>query len=149
MKLGTAFIGVLFYGTVLAPLYTVLFLRNFKKGLPDFSESPIKFDTRTSKMLRISSVAGIRQMPAKAIKQGLPSKLEVPVIIAFYALISLLSQDYSIILATRPEPTVLPPSRIRLGEPCVTGGIFSGFSVIIFSENIDFLCSFKIFVANL
>ena len=111
MKLGTAFIGVLFYGTVLAPLYTVLFLRNFKKGLPDFSESPIKFDTRTSKMLRISSVAGIRQMPAKAIKQGLPSKLEVPVIIAFYALISLLSQDYSIILATRPEPTVLPPSR--------------------------------------
>ena len=62
-------------------------------------------------MLRISSVAGIRQMPAKAIKQGLPSKLEVPVIIAFYALISLLSQDYSIILATRPEPTVRPPSR--------------------------------------
>uniref|UniRef100_UPI00258C962A hypothetical protein n=1 Tax=Bacteroides acidifaciens TaxID=85831 RepID=UPI00258C962A len=44
-------------------------------------------------------------------EQGLPSKLEVPVIIAFYALISLLSQDYSIILATRPEPTVLPPSR--------------------------------------
>ena len=43
-------------------------------------------------MLRISSVAGIRQIPAKAIKQGLPSKLEVPVIIAFYAFISLLSR---------------------------------------------------------
>ena len=57
--------------------------------------------------------------------------------------------DYSMIVATRPDPTVLPPSRIRLGEPCVANGLFSGFSVIIFSENIDFLCSFKIFVAIL
>ena len=56
--------------------------------------------------------------------------------------------NYSIIVATRPEPTVLPPSRIRLGEPCVTNGAFSGFSTIIFSESIVFLCSFKIFVAK-
>lgn len=53
------------------------------------------------------------------------------------------------IVATLPEPTVLPPSRIRLGEPWVTDGVFSGFSVIIFSQNIDFLCVFRIFVANL
>ncbi len=57
---------------------------------------------RTSKMLRISSVAGIRQMPAKSIKQGLSSKLEVPVIIAFYALISLLSRK---LLNNRSNPT--------------------------------------------
>lgn len=53
------------------------------------------------------------------------------------------------IVATRPDPTVRPPSRIRLGEPCVTDGVFSSFSVIIFSKNIDFLCIFRIFVANL
>lgn len=53
------------------------------------------------------------------------------------------------IVATLPDPTVLPPSRIRLGEPYVVKGVFSGFIVIIFSENNDFLCVFKIFVANL
>lgn len=52
-------------------------------------------------------------------------------------------------ITLRPEPTVLPPSRIRLREPYVADGVFSGFSVIIFSENIDFLCGFRIFVANL
>lgn len=52
------------------------------------------------------------------------------------------------IVATLPAPTVLPPSRIRLGELCLTDGVFSEFSVIIFSESIDFLCSFKIFVAK-
>ncbi len=52
-------------------------------------------------------------------------------------------------LATRPEPTVLPPSRIRSEKPCVANGVFSGVSVIIFSEIADFLCGFKIFVVNL
>lgn len=56
---------------------------------------------------------------------------------------------YSIIEATRPEPTVRPPSRIRSGKPRVAKGVFSGFFVIIFSESIDFLYIFKIFVANL
>ena len=56
---------------------------------------------------------------------------------------------YSMIVATRPEPTVLPTLQIRLEEPCVTDGMFSRVSVIIFSENIDFLYSFKFFVANL
>ena len=40
-------------------------------------------------------------------------------------IIWLQSQDYSIIVATFHEPTVLPPSQIRLGEPCVTDGVFS------------------------
>ena len=40
-------------------------------------------------------------------------------------------------------------SRIRLGKPCLTDGVFSRFSVIISFENIDFLCIFRIFVANL
>lgn len=57
--------------------------------------------------------------------------------------------DYSIIVATRPDPTVRPPSRIRFEESCVVMGVFSEFSVIIFSENIVFLCSFRIFVAIL
>ena len=39
--------------------------------------------------------------------------------------------------------------RIRLGKPCLTDGVFSRFSVIISFENIDFLCIFRIFVANL
>ena len=56
--------------------------------------------------------------------------------------------DYSIIVATRPDPTVLPPSRIRLREYCLANGVFSGFFVIIFSENIVFLCIFKVFVAT-
>lgn len=53
------------------------------------------------------------------------------------------------IVATRPEPTVRPPSRIRLGEPHMTDDVLSGFSIVIFSEIICFLCGFKIFVANL
>lgn len=53
------------------------------------------------------------------------------------------------IVATRPDPTVRPPSRIRLEEPYVADGVFSRFSVIIFFEIDDFLCVFKFFVANL
>jgi hypothetical protein len=34
-----------------------------------------------------------------------------------------------------------------LGEPCLTNNVFSGFSVIRFSENIDFLCVYMIFIA--
>lgn len=51
------------FGTALH-IFTVA---KFQKGLPDFSESLIKSNKRTSKILRISSVAGIRQMPAKAV----------------------------------------------------------------------------------
>lgn len=61
----------------------------------------------------------------------------------------IITNNYSMIVATAPEPTVLPPSRIRLGEPCVANGVFLGFFVIIFYENNIFLCSFRIFVANL
>lgn len=58
-------------------------------------------------------------------------------------------QAYSMIVAIQPEPTVLPPSRIGFGKPCMANGMFSGFSFIIFSESIDFLCSFNFFAANL
>ena len=68
-------------------------------------------------------------------------------VLIFYILLYI--KDYSMIVATRFEPTVLPPSRIRLGEPYVANGVFSGFSVILFSKNINFLCVFKIFVAIL
>ena len=51
---------------------------------------------------------------------------------------------------TRPEPTVCPPSRIRLGEPCLTDDVFSRFSVITFSENIDLICTIKlVFITSL
>ena len=58
-------------------------------------------------------------------------------------------KDYSMIVATRPEPTVLPPSRIKVEEPYLANGVFSVFSVITFSEIVNFLCVFRIFVANL
>ena len=35
--------------------------------------------------------------------------------------------DYSMIVATRPEPTVLPPSRFSVGEIGVILGDFQGF----------------------
>ncbi len=36
----------------------------------------------------------------------------------FHALISLLTHNYSMIVATRPDPTVRPPSRIAKVRPC-------------------------------
>lgn len=54
--------------------------------------------------------------------------------------------NYSMIVATRPDPTVLPPLRIRLGEPCLANSVFWGFSVVRFSEKIDFLGSVLKFV---
>jgi len=58
------------------------------------------------------SVAGVRQTPAQAIKKGLASKLAVPFIIALQRFSHLIRGDYSTIVATLPEPTVRPPSRI-------------------------------------
>ena len=52
------------------------------------------------------------------------------------------------IVATLPEPTVRPPSRIRLGDSCVANGVFYKFSVIKLSDNIDFLSVFRIFAAK-
>lgn len=47
-----------------------------------------------------------------------------------------------------PEPTVHPPSRTRLGKPCVANGVFYRFSVIRLSDNIDFPRVFRIFATK-
>ncbi len=57
--------------------------------------------------------------------------------------------NHSMTAATRPDPAVRLPSRIRLGEPWGDRWCVFGFFVIIFFENTDFLCVFIIFVATI
>ena len=47
---------------------------------------------------------------------------------------------YSMIEATLPDPTVLPPSRIKAGESVVWEGVFSG----VFSADFFRKCSFSL-----
>jgi hypothetical protein len=55
--------------------------------------------------------AGIRQMPAGAQKQPLVSKAHSGCLLCAFRRLSHCFRDYSMIVATAPEPTVLPPSR--------------------------------------
>ena len=74
----------------------------------------------TSIPLRFISVAGIRQMPAKTQKNSLlhASMQRLIFLCLFWRLAQSFRAVYSITEATRPDPTVRPPSRIANVRPC-------------------------------
>ena len=80
--------------------------------------SPLDSAHATVLPLRDNPYTGIRQMPVFSIKnEHQQASLPMFILLLFIVRLTQSQRDYSMIVATRPEPTVRPPSRIANVRP--------------------------------